>query len=177
VLNAASATIRGLEAELLAQPVKGLTINGSLGLLDARYNEFDTIVNGTLTDVSGRDLRRAPDLSASLGANYTVPITLGTLDFAAVWRHLGEFQTTIVGDPLDPTRNDPRGLAQARNLVDASAAVNFDLDTTGTLRVAVFGRNLTDDRGLNSSLPVAGLFTFSAARPPRTYGVEVGFTF
>jgi iron complex outermembrane receptor protein len=106
-----------------------------------------------------------------------IPISLGTIDLAAAWRHVAEFQTTIVGDPLDPTRNDPRGLAQARNLVDASAAINFDLDTMGTMRVAVFGRNLTDDRGLNSTLPVAGLFTFSAARPPRTYGVEVGFTF
>lgn len=177
VLNAASATIKGLEAEFRAQPMEGLSLNGSVGLLDAGYDEFDTLVNGVLTDVSNRDLRRAPDLSASLGANYTAPISVGTIDLAAAWRHVGAFQTTIVGDPLDPTRNDPRGLAQARNLVDASAAINFDLDTVGTLRVAVFGRNLTDDRGLNSTLPVAGLFTFSAARPPRTYGVEVGFTF
>jgi iron complex outermembrane receptor protein len=177
VLNAASATIKGLEAEFRAQPVEGLTINGSLGFLDAGYDEFDTLVNGTLTDVSGRDMRRTPDLSASIGGNYMIPISLGTIDLAAAWRHVAEFQTTIVGDPLDPTRNDPRGLAQARNLVDASAAINFDLDTMGTMRVAVFGRNLTDDRGLNSTLPVAGLFTFSAARPPRTYGVEVGFTF
>lgn len=179
VLNAASATIKGLEAEFRAQPAEGLTFNGSLGLLDAQYDEFDTIPPGGTTpiDVSNRELRRAPDLSASIGANYVVPFSLGTLDLAGAFRHVSRFQTTIVGDPLDPTRNDPRGLAQARNLLDASAAVNFDLDTVGTLRVAVFGRNLTDDRGLNSTLPVAGLFTFSAARPPRTYGVEVGFTF
>lgn len=177
VLNAASATIKGLEAEFRAQLAEGLTLNGALGLLDANYDEFDTLVNGVVTDVSGRDMRRTPDLSGSIGVNYMIPISVGTIDLAGSYRHVSRFQTTIVGDPLDPTRNDPRGLAQARNLLDASAAINFDLDTVGTMRVAVFGRNLTDDRGLNSTLPVAGLFTFSAARPPRTYGVEVGFTF
>ena len=179
VLNAATATIKGLEAEFRALLVEGLTVNGSLGLLDAGYDEFETGIGvpPVPTDISNRQMRRTPDVSASLGANYTFPISVGTIDLAASWRHVGAFQTTIVGDPLDPTRNDPRGLAQARNLVDASAAVNFDLDSIGTLRVAVFGRNLTDDRGLNSTLPVPPLFTFSAARPPRTYGVEVGFTF
>lgn len=177
VLNAASATIKGLEAEFRAQVTEGLSFNGSLGLLDARYDEFDTLVNGVLTDVSNRDLRRTPDLSGSIGANYLIPIKLGTIDLAAAYRHVSRFQTTIVGDPRDPTRNDPRGMAQARNLLDASAAITFDLDTIGKMRVAVFGRNLTDDRGLNSTLPVAGLFTFSAARPPRTFGAEVGFNF
>jgi iron complex outermembrane receptor protein len=41
----------------------------------------------------------------------------------------------------------------------------------------MFGRNLTDNRGLSSTLPVAGLFTFSAARPPRTWGLELGFDY
>jgi iron complex outermembrane receptor protein len=179
VLNAATATIKGLEAEFRAQVTEGLSFNGSLGLLDANYDEFETGIGvpPVITDISGRDMRRTPDVSGSIGVNYMIPISVGTIDLAGSYRHVSRFQTTIVGDPLDPTRNDPRGLAQARNLLDASAAFNFDLDDIGQMRVAVFGRNLTDDRGLNSTLPVAGLFTFSAARPPRTYGVEVGFTF
>jgi iron complex outermembrane receptor protein len=177
VLNAATATIKGLEAEFRAQPAKGLSLNGSLGLLDANYDEFDTLVNGVVTDVSNREMRRTPDLSFSLGADWTVPLGFAELGLAASYRHVAKFQTTIVGDPLDPTQNDPRGLAQARDLLDASAALDFLLGDSVRGRVAVFGRNLTDDRGLNSTLPVAGLFTFSAARPPRTFGVEFGIDF
>jgi iron complex outermembrane receptor protein len=72
--------------------------------------------------------------------------------------------------------NDPRGHAQASNTVDASLSWDHDLPT-GVLRVSLFGRNITDDRGLAAALPVAGLFTFGTPRPPRTWGVELGYRF
>jgi len=176
VQNAAKATIKGLEAEFRARVAEGLTLNGSLGILDASYDSFNTLVNGVVTDISNRELRRAPDLSGSIGADYVVPIGSGELALATSFRHVAKLQTTIVGAQNNPTINDPRGLAQARNLLDASAAYTFDLGGA-QLRAAIFGRNLTDDRGLSSTLPVGGLFTFSAARPPRTWGVELGIEF
>ena len=42
---------------------------------------------------------------------------------------------------------------------------------------SVFGRNLLDNRGLSSTLPVAGLFTFAGVRPPRQLGAEVMLEF
>jgi len=176
VQNAAKATIKGLEAEFRALVAEGLTINGSLGFLDAEYDSFSTLINGVVTDISNRSLRRTPDLSYSIGADYSVPVGPGDLNLAASFRHVAELQTTIVGSPTDPTVNDPRGLAQPRNLLDASAGYTFDLGSA-KLRAAIFGRNLTDDRGLSSTLPVGGLFTFSAARPPRSWGVEFGIEF
>ncbi len=176
VQNAAKATIKGIEAEFRARVAEGLTLNGALGILDAKYDSFNTLVNGVVTDISNRDLRRAPDLSAAIGADYVVPVGSGELALAASFRHVSKLQTTIVGAPTDPTINDPRGLAQARSLLDASAAYTFDL-AGAKLRASIFGRNLTDDRGLSSTLPVGGLFTFSAARPPRTWGVELGIEF
>jgi iron complex outermembrane receptor protein len=178
VQNAAEATIKGIEAELRARPAEGLILNASLGILEANYDRFETFdpATGTFIDISNRELRRAPDLSFSAGGDWTIPAGPGEVGLSAVFRHVARLQTTIVGDPLDPTRNDPRGLAQARNLVDASASYTFDLNGA-RLRAAVFGRNLTDDRGLSATLPVAGLFTFSAARPPRTWGVELGVEF
>jgi iron complex outermembrane receptor protein len=176
VQNAASATIKGLEAEFRARVVEGLSLNGTLGLLDAKYDEFETFIGGQFVDISNRSLRRTPDLSFSFGGDWQIPLGPGDLGLAASYRHIARLQTTIVGDPTDPTRNDPRGLAQARNLVDASASYTFDLGGA-KVRAAVFGRNLLDDRGLSSTLPVAGLFTFSAGRPPRTWGAELGFEF
>ncbi len=176
VQNAAKATIKGLEVEMRALVAEGLTLNGSLGFLDAAYDSFNTLVNGVDTDISNRSLRRTPDLSYSVGADYAIPVGPGELQLAASYRYVARLQTTIAGAPTDPTVNDPRGLAQPRGLLDASAGYTFDLGAA-KLRAAIFGRNLTDDRGLSSTLPVAGLFTFSAARPPRTWGVEFGIEF
>jgi iron complex outermembrane receptor protein len=178
VLNAATATIRGLEAEFRGQLAEGFSVFGSLGLLDANYDEFETLVNGVKTDISNRDLRRTPDLTFAIGGDYTVPLGgFADLLLTGVYRHVSALQTTIVGDPLDPTRNDPRGRAQPRDNLDASAGLIFDLGSERTARISIFGRNLTDNRGLSSTLPVAGLFTFSAARPPRTFGLELGFDY
>ncbi|QMW23722.1 TonB-dependent receptor [Sandaracinobacteroides saxicola] len=176
VSNAASATIKGLEAEFRARATDELTLNGSLGLLDAKYDSFPTLIGAAIVDVSGRKLRRTPDVSASFGFDYVLPVGPGDLMLAASYRYVSSYQTTIVGAFGNPQANDPRGLAGARNVVDASLGYRFDVGGT-KIRMSVFGRNLTDDRGLNSTLPVAGLFTFSAARPPRTYGAELGVEF
>ena len=181
VVNAAEARIRGIEAETRISPLDGLEIYGSLGLLDAKYKRFDTRValpDGRFlpVDASTRKLRRTPEVTAGIGADWTIPIGVGDLLLAASYRYSDEYQTTIVGDPLDLGRNEPRGLAQPRDLVDASATFRFEVNEV-RFRLGVFGRNLTDNRGLNSALPVGGLFTFGAARPPRTWGAELGFEF
>ena len=72
--------------------------------------------------------------------------------------------------------NDPRVRSDRQGLLDASATVQFDLNGHKA-RVTAYGRNLADDRGPNAALTVAGLFSFSSAREPRTYGLQFGFEF
>ena len=38
-----------------------------------------------------------------------------------------------------------------------------------------FGRNLLDEDGYGIGFDVAGLWSYAAARPPRTFGFEVGY--
>src|SRR5690606_3285753 len=40
VFNAATSETKGLELEVTAIPVRGLTLQGTLGLIDAKYTEF-----------------------------------------------------------------------------------------------------------------------------------------
>lgn len=177
VANASTARIRGIELDFTARPVPSLLINGALGFLDAEFTDFPLLVVGTgVVDISSRNLRRAPEFTASIGGEYTRPVPLGELQIAAVYRYLGEYDTTINGDPLDITRNDPRGRTDKQNLIDARIDYRI-LQDDSMVRIGFFGRNLLDDRGLNAALPVAGLFTFGSARPPRTWGVELGFEF
>ena len=74
--------------------------------------------------------------------------------------------------------NDPRCRTEDRE--DLSAQIGYTIpigDGDRNVRISAFGRNLTNHKGLSATLPVAGLFTFSTGRQPRTYGLEVGFKF
>ena len=43
-------------------------------------------------------------------------------------------------------------------------------------RFSVFGHNLLDEDGYGIGFDVANLWSYAAARPPRTYGFEVSYT-
>jgi iron complex outermembrane recepter protein len=78
--NADEVTSRGFELDVQwLPPLDGLTIGGSVGLIDA---EFDSFPNGTAIagsgedeqDLSGRELPYTPDLSASLFPSFLFPV-------------------------------------------------------------------------------------------------------
>ena len=181
--NAASATIKGLEADLRVEIADGFTITSSLGLLDADYDNFfiDLNLNGTQDageDASTREMRRTPDLTFSIAADYKIPVSSSSeLALNARLANTSSYQTTIVAAPGDFGTNDPRGLHPSTTDVSAAATLRFDIGNSSSAYVRVFGRNLLDERGISSTLPVAGLFTFAGAIAPRQYGVSLGFEF
>ncbi len=179
--NAASATIKGLEADLRVELLEGFTITSSIGLLDAEYDNFfiDLNLDGSQDpgeDASSRQLRRTPDLTFSVAADYRVPIgNSGELALNTRFSTTSSYQTTIVPAPGQFGVNDPRGIHPSLADLSAAATFSFDLNDTMSAYVRVFGRNLLDERGVGGTLPVAGLFTFASAVPPRQYGVTLGF--
>ncbi|SMQ69323.1 iron complex outermembrane recepter protein [Altererythrobacter xiamenensis] len=182
-LNAASATIKGLEMDMRANLFDGFTLTGAIGILDADYDSFfvDRNVNGQFDpgeDASTQQLRRTPDFTFSLAANYETEVSANSeLQFNVRLSTTSSYQTTIVPAPFDFGLNDPRGLHPATE--DLSAAITYTLYTgdDSNIYARVFGRNLLDQEGLGSALPVAGLFAFGSAIPPRQYGVTLGFEF
>ncbi|MFZ9968121.1 MAG: TonB-dependent receptor, partial [Steroidobacteraceae bacterium] len=58
VVNASSAEINGLEIDFSAVISESFTLNGNLGILDAKYDKLIDPI--TQTDLSNLDLRRAP---------------------------------------------------------------------------------------------------------------------
>ena len=67
--NAARGDSVGLEAELRWVPVDVLDLYANLGLLRARFDEFDTAG----ANLDGRDQAHAPRYTAALGGRYTHP--------------------------------------------------------------------------------------------------------
>lgn len=68
--NAAAARIQGVELDVEALPLDSLTLNATLGYLDAEYRKFEALVGGVVTDVSDRSLINSPKWNASLGATF-----------------------------------------------------------------------------------------------------------
>jgi iron complex outermembrane receptor protein len=192
VTNVGSAKLKGVEVEFTAHPAQGLTLSGSLGLLDNTLKDFisqgaiSATVPGTRTiDYSNVSMIYAPKTTLSLNANYKVPTNFGEVVANLGYRHISPYDQQIGLDatatyPATGTvvvpRNDPRLRSDTQDLVDASLTTRFDL-AGHTARVTVFGRNLLDDRGPNAAFTVAGLWSFSSAREPRTYGVILGYEF
>jgi iron complex outermembrane receptor protein len=168
VVNAATATVQGIELELTWLAMEGLTIRSNLGLLDAEYDDFDvdtgTPGNPNIVDFSNLDFRRAPDITYDITADYEWQAGPGMALLHAGVRYLDEHEVDFANKP--ELHND------SQTLVDAS--FTYDLDNWYG---SVFGRNLTDEDGYQIGFDVAGLWSYASPRPPRTWGVEIGYRF
>jgi iron complex outermembrane receptor protein len=181
VLNAASARIKGFEAEITALPDDHLSFHASFAYTDAKYRSFFKDVNGdNIPDnVSTLTLRRAPKWAWSVGADYDHELGAGKIDISTSFRFIDKYATCIVPNTpvvLGQVINDTRCVTNPRETLDASIGYTTKLGGIET-RFTLFGRNLTDNRGISSVLPVSGLFTFSGARPPRSFGGEIQVKF
>lgn len=204
VTNAASAKIKGVEADLTIRPIRPLTITSSFGYTDSKFGGFVTrqpvagIAFPVAFDLSNVDLIYAPKITFSVNAEYTQPMRLGSVDgeikLNAGYRYLSRYDQQIAADPATPipagvtpdtvvtvARNDPRLRSDRQNLVDASVSFIWDMNHSGAkARATLFVRNLLDDRGPNTAFTVAAfptLWGFAAAREPRVWGAQLGFEF
>jgi len=168
VVNAATASIQGAEFELTWLASDGLTIRANLGLLDAEYDDFvvntGTTAAPVLTDFSSLDFRRAPDVTGSLAGDYQWDLGPGSAIIHAGARYLGSHEVDFA--------NKPELSNGSQTLIDASFRYNYN-----DWYFSAFGRNLTDEDGYQIGFDVAGLWSYAAPRPPRTYGFEVGVQF
>lgn len=159
--NAAAARIQGAELDLSARPLEALTINATVGFLDAEYKEFDTLVNGVITDVSGRDLVNSPKWNASLGATYQQTLSNGlvvSLHADAAYR----------GDAAIEITDSPNLSEDSYVILNAFVSIKTE---GGHWEFRVGGTNLTDQetrvQGFNIS-EFSGVET-SFFAPPRLY--------
>jgi iron complex outermembrane receptor protein len=163
--NAAEAHAQGVELELFARPHERLSITGTLGWLDAEYEEFNILVGGVVTDVSDRPLVNSPRWNASLGATYEQPIGGAMIAVAHVdGAYRGERAVEITASPELTQEN--HGLLNAFVALKAS---NERWEIRGGVK------NATDEairvQGFNlSEFPGVQLGFFTA---PRTYDVRL----
>ena len=170
--NAGDVEIDGVEIDWTLLPFEGLTLTGSIGYLDAEYNSFisDGIQNADFVIV-----RRAPEWTYSVTAQYDVAIGDGELKGLVSWRSVDEYQShlgpgTTSGGTLF---NDPRGLVDPDPIVDVSITYTFDVNGHD-MYVSAFGKNVTDEVYINGHTNVGSLWSMGSVYPGSVYGFEIG---
>ena len=178
--NAGKAKIDGLELEVTANPLDGLTLFGNLGLLDFEYEEYISAVGGgPPTDIADiADRAYTPDATMSLGAVYeTQPMSSG-----AFWRFSVDGQWT---DDMDffvtiPIQGDDElaNAAIAEAHWDLNARIGIaDLPFWGSkATVSIWGKNLLDEQEPLYVADISGLISGSFQRPV-TYGLDLTVQF
>jgi iron complex outermembrane receptor protein len=163
IQNAGDARIKGFEVEVVAAPVAGLTINGSVGYLDAYYTSVDAgaqvapnpdPIFGVGGVVPGARLPKTPKWKFNISPRYEFELGNGaSIILLADYTHTSKLRSDTEGYFLlirDPT-----------DVLNAS--VQF-VSPDERWNVTVGGTNLTDDRYL-----VTGQAQFAGGQAYGTY--------
>lgn len=174
--NAGDARIKGLELEVVAAPVDGLTLNASMGYIDAKFTRLDpaALVNASpIAGVQagifvGAPLPKTPDFKFNFSPRYEAQLgNGGSLVFLADWTHSSSLWNDIA-----------RTLATKRSANDiVNAAVTYNAPG-GNWSLTVGGTNLTDKRFFTSggaNLAAGGIF--GTYNRPREWYAKLGFSF
>ena len=180
VRNAAGARIQGLEFETVLRPVEGLTINGSLAILDPKYKSF---IDGGVEVSNNRAFPHAPKTTASVGFDWAVLSgDWGKLNLYGDLNYVSKYYTFPY--PLvTPTRSDQNAnssQSKGRTIVNLRASL-ADIPLGGVkAEISGFVRNLTKEADPSNFIdfgPGFGGILLGYFPEPRTFGVTVGVKF
>lgn len=206
ITNAAEVDTSGFELEALYKPSDELTINASVGFLDATFADFpggtsaiDPNDGSTIPlNAAGNKIPGSADFNASLGIQYYASID--SMDTDLLLRldatHTGDYFTTIQNEktrvlpgthPLTFVLDLPHSAAAGApatevdyGYIGSSTMLNGRIGLigqSGEWEVYLWGRNLTDeDTPVDSFREFFGTLV-NTPRQPRTYGIEASYNF
>ena len=172
--NAGGVDIYGLELELLAIPMEGLTLQAGLGLIDAEYNE---LFLAGVDDLKGNEPVSTPDTNFNIAVDYE-------FDIGPEWvtrlhvdgNYIGDQWFSAYNDAVVPGLGDYSDLKQDAYWI-WNARASF-ADNSDTYAISLWAANLADEEfdvyGIN--LQGLGFNSFSMGAP-RTYGVDFTYRF
>jgi iron complex outermembrane receptor protein len=172
VINAGSATIKGVEAQFTYRLTENLQFNGFAGYTDAKYNSFIALdANGNPVDLTNQPFVAAPEWTSRLAALYQHPLADGTLSAGVGWNHQSNSSLQAISFPGAET-----GVI---NLMDARISW---LSPDHTWEAALYGTNLLDNhyftgaavsRAGISTAPSAAVFAYANQGERRFIGVSL----
>jgi iron complex outermembrane receptor protein len=172
VVNAAKSRIRGADLDATWSATDNLQLSASVSLLDGEYRKYPDAegfvpnpAGGNLRipnyDASGNTTLNTPKWSATVTANYSVPVPIGALNFNLAYMHSDDVVYSV--DQVD--------VQPAYGVLNASFGLRSQDERWG---VTLFTRNLTDETYL-ASVSRSTLGDLVTLGPPRTYGMEFSY--
>ena len=173
-INAAAARVKGVDVDIVARPVRGLTLSLSGTYLDTNYKSYPAapfyrvLASGELVagaiDARGKNLVLAPDLSLQASATYTLRTSVGTFDTSANLN----YRSKIYADP----NND--FVIPKRTLIGLNEQWTSDDEST---RISLWVQNLTNKKWNSSTALLTPNGNIGRPGAPRTYGMTIGRKF
>ncbi len=173
--NAASSTVKGAEIEFNGVPLDGLQLTWNVGLLHSRFNEFlsTSQIDDSPLERAGESFNNVPEFTTFLAAQYSFPLERqvrwlsGWLTPRLEWYYRSAVH--LNGPELASSQQPGVGLLNAR--------LSYDF-IDDRAQVALWGRNLTDERYKTDSIPIAPLgFDTVYYAVGRTWGAELSYRF
>jgi len=159
-VNAASATIKGVEGELVVLPFEGLTLSGSF----TRLQSDSTTTNPYTSVVVSGQLPNIPKMKYSLSAEYGfTPFSFGTLSALVSY----DYHDKQLGGGAAPDDFKP-----AYGLIDGRVTLSEIAAADGRLAVSLWGRNLA-----NRDYEVYHNFNAVIFGMPRSFGVNLSYDY
>ncbi|HEY3698226.1 MAG TPA: TonB-dependent receptor [Spongiibacteraceae bacterium] len=180
--NAGKETTQGVDIDTVwATPIDGLTLNGSLGYLDANVDKFDKALSSGVANIADTvEVGFAPRWTANLGALYELPVGEGDkMQFSVNASYRYKTWATSPMQSFDYSSGKPNyaDLVTAVPEYTTYNAMIAYVTNDERWRIALEGRNLSDQRVIQSSTNVAGLFTNVAYTDPRSWAATVRYKF
>lgn len=188
ILTAGKFEVWGVEADLAFKLPFGLLLGATGAITEPKYKRYEELPSASNLDGDRRRERfdSVPTRQFSLSAAYEH--SFGSTDLAIradyAWNNAYPLMPTVafLGDPIAVTIDPNTGKTIEQSIIDATtsrdvgivnarASLAFD---DGRYEIALFGRNLTNERDPVSGLSAPVLyFTSIQRRAPRTFGIEL----
>jgi iron complex outermembrane receptor protein len=161
--NAASAEIKGVEAEWELAATDNLRFSLSGSYVDAKYKDFiESAIDPTTglhLDSSGNRMQRTPETQVSAGVDWAIGIAKLNVNYT--------WQSDMFWATDNVAKEDPYGLLDAQVTVGPEGK---------DWSIAVWGKNITDELYRSNIISFFGE-EVSQFGPPRTYGVDLRVKF
>ncbi|MGE0774651.1 MAG: TonB-dependent receptor [Sphingomonadaceae bacterium] len=188
--NAANAKLYGLDADLTWFATRSLSFTGGLAWQHSEYQDylasakqFRATIPGLTGpgmvdvgfDAGGEKLLRAPSLSASISADYSVPLSSGNVPINISYAYRSSYDFDFIYDaPGTILSGQTKALRQkAYSLVNARIGYTPD---SAKWSISAWMNNVTNEKYFDDVV-AAGPGIRGSYGAPRTYGMEVELTF
>nr|WP_087573188.1 MULTISPECIES: TonB-dependent receptor [unclassified Sphingomonas]AJW29516.1 TonB-dependent receptor [Sphingomonas sp. JE1] len=166
LVNIPKSSIKGIELEVQARPLAGLTLGGALTYLDATIDRFTGVaVNGVSATFDGSPIPYTPKWQIGSSVNYTIPISETAKLFVGGQLTHRSATNSVIGSPKQYT-------IPSYTLVDLQAGVELE---DGRYTIMAWGKNVTDEFYLTNVVSSVNDGIGRYTGRPATYGVTISF--